>query len=251
MSKRRRSGAEQRSRVPQKPSPGRQRSAAQLIHRSSDPPSASDVAVEEPIETTQELLVTQWRNTRSGARAGRGFHFQDAVGAWLAAQIADGSISGKTLVPEGLNDMSLEGGRGRHVQVKSRVEHLGAFPVQLACRHILDAWEHHTERGTNAEDLTVVLERGIEGESEDCALDQCLDDSLSNDSSLRGALRAAATSRGLSLDEFNRFLSATSLVNIDWTTLNTETHQCIQNVADVPPSALSYIARELRIVVRI
>lgn len=119
-----------------------------------DQPDAEDVS---------ELLIARWLASRSGARAGRGFHFQDAVGAWLAARLASGS-GPAWLVPEGFEDMSLEGDNPNHIQVKSRVEHLGGFPPFSASRHILDAWAGHESRADRGATLTVVLERGVNGE---------------------------------------------------------------------------------------
>ena len=82
-----------------------------------------------------------------GAWAGRGFHFQDAVGAWLLAKVETGSIREVVVVPEGFEDVSLEGELSLHVQAKSRGEHLGQFPTSEAAGHILDAWEKHVDRG--------------------------------------------------------------------------------------------------------
>jgi hypothetical protein len=117
-----------------------------------------------PASEDGERLVAHWQSSRAGARAGRGFHFQDAVGAWLAAQIAVGEIQATMLVPEGLEDLWLSGSLSIHVQVKSRVERLGPFPAWLASRHIMDACDRPVSRATGG-GLMVALERGVEGEA--------------------------------------------------------------------------------------
>jgi len=55
---------------------------------------------------------------RSGAIAGRGYHFQDVVGMWLAARSLAGRLMVEQIVPEGLEDLSCEGADAWHVQVK-------------------------------------------------------------------------------------------------------------------------------------
>ena len=87
-------------------------------------PPGSDGTVTAPVK--------EWLRTRQGARSGRGFHFQDAVGAWLASLVASAAIDAHTLVPEGFEDMSLEGDRSRHFQIESRVEKRGRFSVSDA-----------------------------------------------------------------------------------------------------------------------
>ncbi|MFE7213817.1 hypothetical protein ACFU93_28310 [Streptomyces sp. NPDC057611] len=63
-----------------------------------------------------------WMRTRSGARAGRGFHYQDAVGAWLCGRVLSRALVIDRIVPEGFEDLSCEGPTPWHVQVKSRQE---------------------------------------------------------------------------------------------------------------------------------
>ena len=43
--------------------------------------------------------------------------------------MASAGIAADVLVPEGFEDMSVEGAGPLHVQVKSRVQHRGRFPV--------------------------------------------------------------------------------------------------------------------------
>jgi len=75
-----------------------------------------------------------WRSSRSGSHAGRGFRYQDAVATELAVRAWRGELPLERLVPEGLEDVSLERDAGwLHLQVKSRRAHRGAFgPAELA-----------------------------------------------------------------------------------------------------------------------
>ena len=58
----------------------------------------------------QDRLILDWVGSRAGGRAGRGYHFQDAVGAYLGARIAAGSLFGD-LVPEGFVGWKAKGRR--------------------------------------------------------------------------------------------------------------------------------------------
>jgi hypothetical protein len=78
----------------------------------------------------ETLLINPelWASSRAGARAGRGFRFQDAAGAWLAARIWAGEIDAKILVPEGVDDITLHGGPVEmRIQVKARHDPRGSF----------------------------------------------------------------------------------------------------------------------------
>jgi hypothetical protein len=62
-----------------------------------------------------------WKRSRSGARAGRGFRFQDAAAAAAAVLCWAGRIQGNAVVPEGFDDFVIEsGGSQLYVQTKSK-----------------------------------------------------------------------------------------------------------------------------------
>ena len=109
-------------------------------------------------------LEANWDASRSGARSGRGYRFQDAVGALLAARLAAGRIQASAVVPEGYEDVSLEGETPWHVQIKSRGHLSGEFPVHEATDHILKVWKSHLARDETDAQLGVVFERDIKGE---------------------------------------------------------------------------------------
>jgi hypothetical protein len=213
-------------------------------------PTDTDEAVagDAPLSADGDRLVAHWQSSRAGARAGRGFHFQDAVGAWLAAQVANGALRDTALVPEGLEDLWLEGSTSNHIQVKSRVNHRGPFPVVEASGHILDAWSRHATRSADG-DLTVVLEGGVEGEAHLEPPGKALREAVAVDSALGEALGRVAVRRGISSDELDRATATTAIVGASWESITAETVARLGALAELPPTALLYLARELRVMV--
>src|SRR6185312_11241412 len=57
---------------------------------------------------TSARLIDEWSGSRSGGWASRGFDFQHTVAAWLAARLIAGDLHAHALVPEGLEDISIE-----------------------------------------------------------------------------------------------------------------------------------------------
>ncbi|MDE0267986.1 MAG: hypothetical protein OXI96_02975 [Acidimicrobiaceae bacterium] len=196
-------------------------------------------------EYGSEVLATRWVQSRHGARAGRGFHFQDVVGAWLASRIATGSIGATALVPEGFDDMSFEGSNLRHVQIKSRSQRSGRFSVTEASRVIFDTWDRHLENRSDNSILVVVLERGVKGENDLNNLERTLKDSLSADSKLRQTLENIAQQRGRSVSELNSLLSSSVLVGLSWDEMVAETLDQLACLHSLPPSAMQIVVRQL------
>lgn len=136
-----------------------------------------------------------WKNSRSGSHAGRGFRYQDAVATELAVQAWAGEQPVRRLVPEGLDDISVDlDGRWLHLQAKSRREHRGKFSL----RDLSSVWPHLAKRLIADPEARagLVLERPL----------------LGVDTGLRGSLAEVATSSvkevigraiaGISVDEF-------------------------------------------------
>jgi hypothetical protein len=70
-----------------------------------------------------------WQRSRSGARAGSGFRFQDAAATAAAVLCWAGRIPGVALVPESLDDFAVEcQGATLYVQTKSKISDSGRFP---------------------------------------------------------------------------------------------------------------------------
>lgn len=212
---------------------------------------ASVVTPEIPDEKdTSTRLIDEWSGSRSGGWASRGFDFQHTVAAWLAARLIAGDLHAHALVPEGFEDISIESETSRHVQVKSRGEHLGAFPAGIASGHIVDAWLRHRERGVNSDSLTLVLERGVKGENGLGEFDKPLDQSLDHDSTLRARIAAAVKKRGLDETELQELLDQTSVYGASWISIEESNKTLLGKIFDkLTPAALNYLARELRAVV--
>ena len=123
-------------------------------------PSQAEI---DPPEEQESWHSTVWSETRAGARASRGFHFQDVVGAWLASRLASGELAIDCLIPEGFYDLQLDAPEPVLIEVKSRQGHLGKFPVGRAATHIVESWLRHAERFSTDRRLVVVFEQGIAG----------------------------------------------------------------------------------------
>lgn len=117
----------------------------------------------DPVSGPAESL---WTKTRSGARAGRGFHYQDAVGAWLCGRVLSGRLAIDRIVPEGFEDLSCEGPISWHVQVKSRQERVGDFTAADVAGHLVAMAKAHAERAAAGvtDRAILVLERPVAGE---------------------------------------------------------------------------------------
>ena len=184
-----------------------------------------------------------WGASRSGAWAGRGFHFQHAVGAWLVARVGAGLIEA-VVVPEGFEDVSLEGLGDEspwHVQAKSRGEDLGLFPVHEAVAHILTSWKKHVARDEADSKLVVVFERGVKGEVLPTDLDASaltLAESLPDGSKLVNSLKDRRGLNGMSDADADLLLSSVVAIGVAWDQVTEETAACIGEVVELPPLSL-------------
>lgn len=137
-----------------------------------------------------------WARSRQGSNAGRGFRYQDSVAVEMAIRIWRGEIAARRVVPEGLEDVSLEFDTyWLHMQTKSRRGHRGNFTIG----ELRPAWRHLADR--LAADSTargaLVLEQPL-ADSE-TGLDHMLAEVASDD--LRVSIDAAISDT-LSLDDF-------------------------------------------------
>jgi hypothetical protein len=83
---------------------------------------------------TQPALGDLWRASRSGARAGLGFRFQTAATVASAILCWSGKIPGNAIVPEGLDDFTIEGrDKTLFVQTKSKVSDTIDFSARDIC----------------------------------------------------------------------------------------------------------------------
>jgi hypothetical protein len=152
-----------------------------------------------PEAMTDEL----WVSSRSGSHAGRGFHYQDAVATELAIRAWRGELPIGCLVPEGLEDVSVEfDTHWLHLQAKSRREYRGQFTLA----ELTPVWRHLAK--LLAVDRTaragLVLERPLMGAKAG------LERSLADGSSEKLKSAVAATVAGLI--DADDFLARTHVV---------------------------------------
>lgn len=212
-----------KSRSRKRPGKGKQTPA----RLSSDTRSDSD--------EVNDLLVAEWSRSRAGGRAARGYHFQDAIGAWLAARIATGQLIGD-LVPEGFDDMTVEGDSSNNYQVKSRSDHLGSFPPSDAAKHIFDAWDADRRRPAPAGTVTVVLERGVASDEDLADAARTLEDVLITDSPLQKAIARVAATRDDSAEDVSKLFRRTVLLGPSWKDLEDRTDALLGRLASVSPA---------------
>ena len=102
-----------------------------------------------------------WKKSRHGAIAGRGFHYQDAVGVWVAVGMLTRTIDIDRLVPEGHDDLTGEGPEPIEIQVKSRQMRVGDFAVSTVAKHVLESGAKRAARGDATSVGVIVLERNV------------------------------------------------------------------------------------------
>ena len=187
-----------------------------------------------------------WAATRSGARAGRGFHFQDVVGAWLCARLLSGELLADRVVPEGYEDLSCEGMNGWEVQVKSRQERVGDFSSADVAEHLLALAVQHKRR--SAAGLTgrpvLVVERPIGG----MVLSQwgvAIGDQ-SAATPLVDALLALAERHGVSEAEIRGFTREVCVFVLPWRVAAEESRDAIAARFDLMPAAADPVVLALR-----
>ncbi len=120
----------------------------------------------EPTITANRFPVVQpgdpvrWSKTRTGAAAGRGFHYQEAVTALYAAGLLESDVH-TLIVPEGSHeDIHCQGRVPVAVQAKSRQNRLGDFPAADVARHLRDLHQRRTEH-SYAATTVLAIDRDI------------------------------------------------------------------------------------------
>lgn len=140
----------------------RRRGAAQERRgqkRETSPP-ASPASASEPTDSQAAL----WVASRAGARAGRGFRFQDLVATLVVLRLWSEGDATAVVTPEGFDDISVQSSSGSFfIQVKSRRESAGDFaPTDLRkdLRSVATAWVKRKEAELSAETI-LLLERSV------------------------------------------------------------------------------------------
>ncbi|MHA6668588.1 hypothetical protein ACX3O0_06935 [Homoserinimonas sp. A447] len=114
----------------------------------------------------------------------------------------------------------------------------------------MDAWLRHSERGGESDSLTIVLERGVEGETGLGEFDRPLSESLGQDSVLKASIAATANKQGLGEGDLQELLDRTAVFGVSWASLDESSRTLLGTAFErLQPAALNYLARELRTVV--
>ncbi|MFC8537131.1 hypothetical protein ACFUJY_24880 [Streptomyces sp. NPDC057249] len=187
-----------------------------------------------------------WTKTRSGARAGRGFHYQDAVGAWLCGRVLSGGLVVDRIVPEGFEDLSCEGQTPWHVQVKSRQERVGDFTASDVAEHLITMTKAHAKReqAEVAGRPVLVLERPVNGEWF-TQWGSPLGD-LSTDHPVLRELDTKAAQAGLSREEIDAWCSTVSLYVLPWRIAADETCTAVVQRFGLLPAAAEPVVLAMR-----
>lgn len=125
--------------------------------RPSTVESKRDLSVKGIIEAADPEL---WKKTRKGATAGRGYHYQETFGAFMAAEMLanDGHA---VIIPEGSHeDLECRGPRPRAIQAKSRQGRKDDFPASEVARHLLDLHKRRVEHPPPGS-MVLAIERDI------------------------------------------------------------------------------------------
>ncbi|MGI0522019.1 hypothetical protein ABY45_15730 [Microbacterium maritypicum] len=186
-------------------------------------------------------MLNVW--SRSGAVAGRGFHYQDAVGAWLSGRLIAGELDAQRIVPEGFEDLHIDGPELTFVQVKSRQEKRGAFSVGETLGFLEEMWAKHLAReaeGIASGRLMLIQERSVSGEVFDGHA------AVLADLPLTHPLVEGVTER-LGLDHARTLLQLTTLITLDWQDAQSAAVDAITSASGAVRGAAELIERLLRI----
>jgi hypothetical protein len=191
-------------------------------------------------------LSDHWARSRSGATAGRGFRYQDLVGAWIALRLLTGELGAERLVAEGLEDLTCEGGVVQQIQVKSRQQRMGHFSPSEVAGFIVGVWKKRLERvaADSPEVSVVVLERPVNGASpQEWATSLTSDPELVE---LTAAVTRRAAQAGLEADVVEALLAATSVVVVSQRRVHAESAAAIMARTGLPPGATLPVLQAVR-----
>lgn len=107
-----------------------------------------------------------WKRSRSGARAGRGFRFQDAAAAAAAVLCWAGRIKGNAVVPEGFDDFVIESSDGElYVQTKSKASEDREFSTAEIADVMAEPPRAFFEADPGKATRAVLIDRRFSGQS--------------------------------------------------------------------------------------
>lgn len=182
-----------------------------------------------------------WVLSRHGAIAGRGFHYQDAVAAWLTGRLLTGELRVHRIIPEGLEDISCEGQDSTHVQVKSRQERVGNYRLNEVADFVLDLHRRRNDIGNKTGRLHLVLERGFEGH-DPSDWDRRL--SADPNNALIAAVRRLADARGVVIND--GFFDFVTVIVLPWREAALQTREAIEIHSGVLPAVAEQVVLSVR-----
>ncbi|MYS20482.1 hypothetical protein GA0115240_12043 [Streptomyces sp. DvalAA-14] len=187
-----------------------------------------------------------WAESRSGARAGRGFHYQDVVGAWLCGRVMSGDLAVERIVPEGWEDLSCEGSDNWHVQVKSRQARVGGFLPGDVARYLLKMAAQHDKRmkAGLAGRMVLVLESPVAGERLS-VWGQALAE-LPRTHPLRVAVHTTGRERKFSQRKISELCALVSVYVLPWREAAEQTGQTVADKHGLLPLAAGPVVLALR-----
>ncbi|WP_326943735.1 hypothetical protein OG439_27680 [Amycolatopsis sp. NBC_01307] len=203
-------------------------------------------AVDESGESLASPLARRWAESRSGAVAGRGYHYQDLVGAWVALQILAGGIEPGRVVAEGFEDLTCESSAPQQVQVKSRQERVGDFRVAEVARFVVEAWLQRLLRvpADAAESAVVVVERAVDGYAP-----HDWGRSLADDGGwveLVAAIRHRGPKAGIAAEAVDLLVARTTVVVLPQERIFREAAECVTARTGLPLGATVPVVQALR-----
>ena len=236
--------------------------------------NASAPGASAPYQGRREQLASPleraWVESRSGAIAGRGYHYQDLVGAWVALRVLVGEIAPGRVLPEAFDDLTCESSPPQQVQVKSRQERVGEFRTAEVARFVVEAWQRALKgrpdggpedaseeyaagskvTGTAADDaaelasIVVVLERAVDGHAPREWAQAISDDDKLDE--LAASSRARAATAGIDAQVVDVLVERTSIVVLPQQDLLSEAAQHLASRTGLPLAATVPIIQALR-----
>ena len=197
-------------------------------------------------ESLVSPLARRWADSRSGAVAGRGYHYQDLVGAWVALHVLTGDIDAARVLAEGLEDLTCESSAPQQVQVKSRQERVGDFRTAEVARFVVQAWKRLLLRiaADADESVVVVVERAVDGYApHEWARRLTDDDGWAN---LVAATRQHAQNLGIAADAADLLIARTTVVVLPRQRIFDEAAQRVAAHTGLPLGATLPVVQALR-----
>ena len=167
----------------------------------------------------------------------------------MASRLASADLTVDSIVPEGLDDIQVEGDDQFQVEVKSRQLRLGQFPVGDSAPAICASLIRHWSRFASARKLKIVFEQGLVGlntETDDGVRSFLLWEVLEALPHLREAVEWRIERSDLSSSDFEALAQVTEVITGTWDDFLQETEHHICEIVDLPPAALSKISLSLR-----